>query len=104
MSQAGHSSPLLLTPPHLQDTCTQAYLLLRSHSRLLVTLFSLMLLTGMPELSSEEDISYLRVALQQDRGEEEARKHFLEQIALCEQKGWTVQTNWWIHLMAAGIK
>ncbi|XP_060750625.1 phosphatidylinositol 4,5-bisphosphate 3-kinase catalytic subunit gamma isoform isoform X1 [Tachysurus vachellii] len=86
-----------------KDTCIQAYLSLRSQSRLLVTLFSLMLLTGIPELSTAQDMRYLRKALQQDQNEEEARQHFLQQIALCEQKGWTVQANWWIHLMA-GIK
>lgn len=86
-----------------QDTCTEAYLLLRSHSRLLVTLFSLMLLTGIPELSAAEDMRYLREALQQDQTEDEAEEHFLQQISECEQRGWTVQANWWIH-MVAGIK
>ncbi|XP_071396359.1 phosphatidylinositol 4,5-bisphosphate 3-kinase catalytic subunit gamma isoform [Centroberyx affinis] len=86
-----------------RDTCTQAYLSLRSHSRLLVTLFSLMLLTGIPELSAAEDMRYLREALQEERGETEAREHFLQQISVCEQLGWTVQANWWIH-MVAGIK
>lgn len=86
-----------------RDTCTQAYLLLRSHSRLLITLFSLMLLTGIPELSAAEDMRYLREALQEDQSEAEAKEHFLQQIAECEQLGWTVQANWWIH-MVAGIK
>ncbi|XP_056588424.1 phosphatidylinositol 4,5-bisphosphate 3-kinase catalytic subunit gamma isoform isoform X1 [Triplophysa dalaica] len=86
-----------------RDTCINAYLSLRSQSRLLVTLFSLMLLTGIPELSTSQDMRYLTTALQQDQVEDEARKHFLQQIALCEQKGWTVQANWWFHMMA-GIK
>lgn len=86
-----------------QDTCTQAYLSLRSHSRLLVTLFSLMLLTGIPELSAAEDIRYLQEALQEEQNEVEATEHFLQQISVCEQKGWTVQANWWFH-MVAGIK
>ncbi|XP_055045163.2 phosphatidylinositol 4,5-bisphosphate 3-kinase catalytic subunit gamma isoform isoform X1 [Misgurnus anguillicaudatus] len=86
-----------------RDTCINAYLSLRSQSRLLVTLFSLMLLTGIPELSTSQDMRYLRTALQQDQTEDEARNHFLQQIALCEQKGWTVQANWWFHMMA-GIK
>ncbi|KAJ8257558.1 hypothetical protein GJAV_G00186940 [Gymnothorax javanicus] len=47
-----------------KETCIQAYLALRCHSRLLITLFSLMLLTGIPELSCAQDISYLREALQ----------------------------------------
>ncbi|CAB1329654.1 unnamed protein product [Coregonus sp. 'balchen'] len=86
-----------------RDTCTQAYLSLRSHSRLLVTLFSLMLLTGIPELSAAEDMRYLRDALQDDKGEDEARDHFHQQIAKCEELGWTVQANWWIHMLV-GIK
>ncbi|XP_010777483.1 phosphatidylinositol 4,5-bisphosphate 3-kinase catalytic subunit gamma isoform-like [Notothenia coriiceps] len=86
-----------------RDTCTQAYLSLRSHSRLLVTLFSLMLLTGIPELSAAEDMRYLRDALQQEQSEAEAKEHFLHQISECERLDWTVQANWWIHMMA-GIK
>ncbi|XP_068454011.1 phosphatidylinositol 4,5-bisphosphate 3-kinase catalytic subunit gamma isoform [Clinocottus analis] len=86
-----------------RDICTQAYLSLRSHSRLLINLFSLMLLTGIPELSNAEDMHYLRVALQEDQSEAEAKEHFLEQIIECEKQNWTVQTNWWIHMLA-GIK
>ncbi|XP_072222733.1 phosphatidylinositol 4,5-bisphosphate 3-kinase catalytic subunit gamma isoform isoform X1 [Leuresthes tenuis] len=85
------------------DTCTQAYLSLRAHSHLLITLFSLMLLTGIPELSAAEDMRYLREALQEEQNEAEAKSHFLQQISVCEEKGWTVQANWWIH-MVAGIK
>ncbi|KAM9855477.1 phosphatidylinositol 4,5-bisphosphate 3-kinase catalytic subunit gamma isoform [Aulostomus maculatus] len=96
----GHKS---LYFQRFRDTCTQAYLSLRSHSRLLVTLFSLMLLTGIPELSAAEDMRYLREALQEERSEAEAKEHFLQQITECEQLGWTVQANWWIH-MVAGIK
>uniref|UniRef100_A0A3Q4I9I4 Phosphatidylinositol 4,5-bisphosphate 3-kinase catalytic subunit gamma isoform-like n=1 Tax=Neolamprologus brichardi TaxID=32507 RepID=A0A3Q4I9I4_NEOBR len=86
-----------------RDTCTEAYLSLRSHSRLLVTLFSLMLLTGIPELSAAEDMRYLRVALQEEQNEADAREHFLQQISECEKLGWTVQANFWIHMMG-GIK
>ncbi|KAK1801769.1 hypothetical protein P4O66_022399, partial [Electrophorus voltai] len=83
-----------------KDICIQAYMSLRSQSRLLVTLFSLMLLTGIPELSTAGDMRYLRNALQQEHSQEEARQYFLQQIAMCEDKGWTVQANWWIHLVA----
>lgn len=86
-----------------QDTCTEAYLSLHSHSHLLITLFTLMLQTGIPELSAAEDIRYLRQALQEEQSEAVAKEHFLQQIAHCEKHGWTVQTNWWIHLMM-GIK
>ncbi|XP_077368825.1 phosphatidylinositol 4,5-bisphosphate 3-kinase catalytic subunit gamma isoform [Festucalex cinctus] len=83
-----------------RNVCSEAYLALRAHSRLLVTLFSLMLLSGMPELSAVEDVYYLREALQESKSEAEAKEHFLHQIDKCEQLGWTVQANWWIHRMA----
>ncbi|XP_066554311.1 phosphatidylinositol 4,5-bisphosphate 3-kinase catalytic subunit gamma isoform [Amia ocellicauda] len=86
-----------------KETCIQAYLELRCHSGLLITLFSLMTLTGIPELSCSEDILYLKEALQVERDEGSAREHFLQQINICEQLGWTVQANWWIHLLV-GIK
>lgn len=62
-----------------------------------------MLLTGIPELSAAEDMRYLREALQEEKGEAEAKDHFLQQISVCEEKGWTVQVNWWIHSVG-GIK
>ncbi|XP_022533142.2 phosphatidylinositol 4,5-bisphosphate 3-kinase catalytic subunit gamma isoform [Astyanax mexicanus] len=80
-----------------KDICIQAYLSLRCQSRLLLTLFSLMLLTGIPELSAAQDLRYLRNALQEDQSEEEAHQHLLQQIDYCEEKGWTVQANWWFH-------
>ncbi|KAJ8393453.1 hypothetical protein AAFF_G00059260 [Aldrovandia affinis] len=101
MGRVGKKSSLYFH--RFMDTCIKAYLALRCRSRLLVTLFSLMLLTGIPELSCAQDISYLREALQEGRSEEEAGSHLLQQISTCEQLGWTVQANWWIH-MVAGIK
>lgn len=62
-----------------------------------------MLLTGIPELSAAEDMRYLRVALQEEQNEADAREHFLQQISECEKLGWTVQANFWIHMMG-GIK
>ncbi|XP_041047074.1 phosphatidylinositol 4,5-bisphosphate 3-kinase catalytic subunit gamma isoform isoform X2 [Carcharodon carcharias] len=86
-----------------KDICIQAYMSLRSHSNLLLTLFSLMMLTGIPELSCMKDILYLREALAVDKEEKTAHEHFLNQINICENLGWTVQANWWIH-MFMGIK
>ncbi|XP_078399222.1 phosphatidylinositol 4,5-bisphosphate 3-kinase catalytic subunit gamma isoform isoform X2 [Cetorhinus maximus] len=86
-----------------KDICIQAYMSLRSHSNLLLTLFSLMMLTGIPELSCMKDIQYLREALAVDKDEKTAHEHFLNQINICENLGWTVQANWWIH-MFMGIK
>ncbi|XP_064198881.1 phosphatidylinositol 4,5-bisphosphate 3-kinase catalytic subunit gamma isoform [Anguilla rostrata] len=92
--------------PHFQkfqDVCVKAYLALRHHTNLLIILFSMMLMTGMPQLTSKEDIEYIREALTVGRVEEEAQRHFLDQIEICRDKGWTVQFNWFLHLVL-GIK
>ncbi|XP_067854476.1 phosphatidylinositol 4,5-bisphosphate 3-kinase catalytic subunit gamma isoform [Heptranchias perlo] len=86
-----------------KDICIQAYMSLRAHSSLLVTLFSLMMLTGIPELTCTEDIQYLREALAVGKEEKTAHEHFLNQISICENLGWTIQASWWIH-MFMGIK
>lgn len=87
----------------VQDVCVKAYLALRHHTNLLIILFSMMLMTGMPQLTSKEDIEYIRDALTVGRNEEEAKKYFLDQIEVCRDKGWTVQFNWFLHLVL-GIK
>nr|XP_019600950.1 PREDICTED: phosphatidylinositol 4,5-bisphosphate 3-kinase catalytic subunit gamma isoform isoform X2 [Rhinolophus sinicus]XP_019600951.1 PREDICTED: phosphatidylinositol 4,5-bisphosphate 3-kinase catalytic subunit gamma isoform isoform X2 [Rhinolophus sinicus]XP_019600952.1 PREDICTED: phosphatidylinositol 4,5-bisphosphate 3-kinase catalytic subunit gamma isoform isoform X2 [Rhinolophus sinicus] len=86
-----------------QDVCAKAYLALRHHTNLLIILFSMMLMTGMPQLTSKEDIEYIRDALTVGKNEEDAKKYFLDQIEVCRDKGWTVQFNWFLHLVL-GIK
>ncbi|XP_044533791.1 phosphatidylinositol 4,5-bisphosphate 3-kinase catalytic subunit gamma isoform [Gracilinanus agilis] len=86
-----------------QDICVKAYLALRQHTNLLIILFSMMLMTGMPQLTSKEDIEYIRDALTVGKNEEDAKKYFLDQIEVCRDKGWTVQFNWFLHLVL-GIK
>jgi len=41
----------------------QAFLILRKHGCLILSLFSMMISTGLPELSSEKDLNYLRETL-----------------------------------------
>ncbi|XP_041080817.1 phosphatidylinositol 4,5-bisphosphate 3-kinase catalytic subunit gamma isoform-like [Polyodon spathula] len=101
MGRVGRKSSLYFK--RFKEICIRAYLDLRSNSNLLITLFSLMMLTGIPELSSTDDIKYLKEALQLGKDDNSAQEHFLNQISICENQGWTVQANWWIH-MVAGIK
>nr|XP_057934691.1 phosphatidylinositol 4,5-bisphosphate 3-kinase catalytic subunit gamma isoform isoform X3 [Doryrhamphus excisus] len=92
--------------PHFQkfqDVCVKAYVALRHHTNLLIILFSMMLMTGMPQLTSKEDIEYIREALTVGRSEDEAQRHLLDQIEICREKGWMVQINWFVHLVL-GIK
>lgn len=46
-----------------KQLCETAFLLLRRHGCLILSLFSMMISTGLPELSSEKDLNYLRDTL-----------------------------------------
>eukprot|EP01105_Mastigella_eilhardi_P019618 TRINITY_DN462_c4_g1_i2.p1 TRINITY_DN462_c4_g1~~TRINITY_DN462_c4_g1_i2.p1 ORF type:complete len:1707 (+),score=401.01 TRINITY_DN462_c4_g1_i2:109-5229(+) len=56
--------------------CCDAYIILRKHHRMFISLFAMMLSTGMPELRTEDDINYLRTAFCLDKSEAEARLAF----------------------------
>lgn len=60
--------------------CCKIFNILRRNADLFITLFHLMLLTGIPELQKEKDIEYLRTALHLHLSEAEASKKFEELI------------------------
>ena len=63
-----------------KDDCWKALCVLRNNSKLLITLFLLMLGTGIPELTKPEDVIYLKSKLYTDLEDEEARKKLLQLI------------------------
>jgi hypothetical protein len=58
----------------------ESYNVLRKHSSLLTTLFSLMLSCGIPQLQTEQDLDWLEKTLIPGVSDEEAAKHFGELI------------------------
>ncbi|KAJ6641107.1 Phosphatidylinositol 4,5-bisphosphate 3-kinase catalytic subunit delta isoform, partial [Pseudolycoriella hygida] len=52
------------------------FLILRRHGSLILSLFAMMISTGLPELSSEKDLNYLRETLVLDLTEDAALDHF----------------------------
>lgn len=46
-----------------QNYCEKAFLTLRRHGGLILSLFAMMISTGLPELSSEKDLNYLKETL-----------------------------------------
>ena len=46
-----------------QKNCEQAFLILRRHGSFIISLFAMMISTGLPELSCEKDLNYLRETL-----------------------------------------
>ena len=87
-----------------QGYCEQAFLVLRRHGSLILSLFAMMISTGLPELSSEKDLNYLRDTLVLDMSEAEAQKHFRSKFdeALCNS--WKTSLNWASHNMAKSTK
>jgi len=79
--------------------CCDAYNILRGHASMFINLFAMMLSTGIPELTSVDDISYLRDAFALDLTDEKAREKFTNLIyeSLSTK---TTQLNNAIHILA----
>ncbi|XP_053678088.1 phosphatidylinositol 4,5-bisphosphate 3-kinase catalytic subunit delta isoform [Anopheles nili] len=82
---------------HFQTLCEEAFLILRQHGCLILSLFSMMISTGLPELSSEKDLNYLRETLVLDKTEEEARSHFKHKFSEALANSWKTSLNWASH-------
>ncbi|XP_058443761.1 phosphatidylinositol 4,5-bisphosphate 3-kinase catalytic subunit beta isoform [Malaya genurostris] len=80
-----------------QHLCEEAFLILRKHGCLILSLFAMMISTGLPELSSEKDLNYLRETLVLDRPEEEAREHFRSKFSEALANSWKTSLNWASH-------
>ncbi|XP_033095415.1 phosphatidylinositol 4,5-bisphosphate 3-kinase catalytic subunit beta isoform-like [Anneissia japonica] len=79
--------------------CEDAYLVLRRQGKLLISLFAMMLSSGIPELTAET-LTYLRDTLLLDKSEEEALRHFKMKFDESLKNSWKTSVNWWAHVMA----
>ncbi|KAI9190138.1 Phosphatidylinositol 4,5-bisphosphate 3-kinase catalytic subunit alpha isoform [Blastocladiella emersonii ATCC 22665] len=84
-------------------TAVRAYLVLRRNANIFMNLFLLMLSTGIPELQTVDDLSYLRDAFCLGMSEAEAAEEFQGLIYESIRLGWSTQLNWWVHNLAHGI-
>uniref|UniRef100_A0A336MQM4 phosphatidylinositol 3-kinase n=1 Tax=Culicoides sonorensis TaxID=179676 RepID=A0A336MQM4_CULSO len=82
---------------NFQELCETAFIILRRHGCLILSLFSMMISTGLPELSSEKDLNYLRETLVLDLTEEEARQHFKSKFSEALENSWKTSLNWASH-------
>lgn len=80
-----------------QHLCEEAFLILRKHGCLILSLFAMMISTGLPELSSEKDLNYLRETLVLDLSEAEAREHFKSKFSEALANSWKTSLNWASH-------
>lgn len=84
------------------DTCLAAYSIIRKHSNMLITLFIMMLSSGMPQLQKFEDLNYVREALKPELSEGEAEEHFMN---LIRQSRAAIRTtfNHTLHMVKKGF-
>lgn len=82
-----------------RENCETAFKILRRHGHLFLSLFSMMISTGLPEISSEKDLQYLRDTLVLDFTEEKAVEHFRNKFNDAMNNAWTASFNWACHNM-----
>jgi hypothetical protein len=80
-----------------RNLCGDAYISLRRHTNLLITLFEMMLRTGIPELKTVEDMSWLTTSLQIGVTEEKAREYFQAQFFEAYCGAWATKVDWFFH-------
>lgn len=83
-----------------QNCCEQAFMALRRKGHLIISLFSLMLASGISEISSGEDLQYLSDALVLQMTEEEALRHFRYKFLEAKKNSWKTSLNWAAHNLA----
>jgi len=86
-----------------QETCGKAYMTLRRHANLLITLFTMMLPTGINELQSINDVGYLRKTLAVEKTEEEALEYFQTMFSDAYGGAWTTKLDWFFHSVRHGV-
>ena len=81
-----------------RNMCERAYLTLRKHGSLLISLLAMMISTGLPELSSEQDLNIIRSTLNLDQSEGEALDSFRRDFDESLRNDWKITANWWFHM------
>ena len=82
-----------------RECCEKAFMILRKQGNLLITLFAMMLSSGIPELS-DDTIHYLRETLVLDKGDDEALRHFQSKFNEALKNSWKTSVNWMMHHLA----
>ncbi|KAH0785656.1 Phosphatidylinositol 3- and 4-kinase family protein [Histomonas meleagridis] len=82
-----------------EQDCGRALNILRKNSNLIITLFLLMIGTGIPELRKPKDIVYMKNMLMLDKTDEEAALEFNKKIKQSLESTRTKLNNW-IHNIA----
>uniref|UniRef100_A0A915PJ65 PI3K/PI4K catalytic domain-containing protein n=1 Tax=Setaria digitata TaxID=48799 RepID=A0A915PJ65_9BILA len=77
--------------------CTDAYIILHQRSKLFISLFSMLLCMGLPELQKAEDIDFLKGTLCSDTDPKRAAASFHKIFEEAFSGAWSTKTNWFFH-------
>jgi phosphatidylinositol-4,5-bisphosphate 3-kinase catalytic subunit alpha/beta/delta len=86
-----------------ERTCTHAYNVIRKHATYFITLFSLMLSSGLPEVQSVDDIRFMQERLRLDLSETDAADYF-KQILQDARANSTIKLNHAFHVLYQGMR
>lgn len=81
------------------DLCARAFNIARKHSRIFITLFTMMLSTGIPQLTKAEDLQYLTESFCLGKEDREAA-HIFKNLITESLNTKTTQINFAIHILA----
>ena len=84
-----------------RDLCGKAYMALRKHTSLLITLFNMMLYSGIPELQPD-DIQYLMDTLAIDKTDQAALAYFESRFDEAYKRSVFTKIDWFFHGIAHG--
>ena len=84
---------------NFRNHCERDYLSLCRNGSLLISLLAMMISTGSPELSYEQDLNIVRSTLNLDRSEEEALDNFKREFDESLRNAWKISLDWWFHMM-----
>ncbi|OON15239.1 phosphoinositide 3-kinase family, accessory domain protein, partial [Opisthorchis viverrini] len=87
---------------HLQkfaQLCAGAYMLLRKHANILLTLLAMMLPSGLPELTSVCDLEHVRKTLAVEMDDSQALAYFHSKFNEAYYGAWTTKIDWFGHWM-----
>ena len=83
-----------------RQLCEKAYLTIRHRGHLIISLLSLMISTGLPELNSEQDLNIVRSSLHLDTSsDQEALELFRKDFNESLRNSWKISFNWWVHIL-----
>jgi len=85
-----------------RDLCFRAYQILRKNCNFLITLFLMMMNTGLPEVSCLQEVEYLRKTLVPHCTDEEANDFFKGKFQEALHYGWKASAANVFHLIRVG--